>query len=91
MFHVSIPSSMNTTSSTPEPSTRQFGVHLSKLRDRSIGGGEGHFLPLVVKNCVEFLETEGLPIVGIFRRAPNNVKVRLVKKRLDQGEYYVHV
>lgn len=87
MFHVSAtsPAYPPADSGSAPDSTRQFGVHLSKLKERS-GEGEG-FLPLVIKSCVEFLEKEGVTVVGIFRRAPNNVKVRVVKRQFDLGKY----
>lgn len=86
LFHVPA------TSPTPPPmdsgagdTTRQFGVHLSQLKDHGGGGAGQFFLPLVVKSCVEYLEKEGLTVMGIFRRAPNNVKVRVVKRQFDLG------
>ncbi len=85
MFHV--PASPSTRkhstagSAAPPSSTQQFGVSLSTLEER--GNGE---LPLVIRACTEYLEKEGLEVMGIFRRAPNNVKVRAIKKRFDLGE-----
>ena len=81
MFHVPPASPISTTDSTSSNSTRQFGVPLSTLEER--GCGE---VPLVIRKCAEYLEKEGLEVMGIFRRAPNNVKVQAIKKRFDLGE-----
>jgi Rho GTPase-activating protein 1 len=64
--------------------TQQFGVSLAQLKEWN-GGGDEEFIPRVIKSCVEYLEKEGLTVLGIFRRAPNNVKVRALKKQFDQG------
>ena len=43
----------------------------------------------MVQRAVEYLEKEGLTVMGIFRRAPNNVKVKAIKRRFDQGDWWV--
>lgn len=45
------------------------------------------FVPAVLRSCVEYLEGEGLEVMGIFRRAPNNVKCRMIKRQFDFGGY----
>lgn len=70
----------STTDSSSPDSTRQFGVSLHDLQMRERGE-----LPLVIRKCTEYLEREGLEVVGIFRRAPNNVKVRTIKRKFDLG------
>ena len=80
MFHVPVATSLKPTGNASANSTNQFGVSLQTLLERDCGE-----LPLVIRKCTEYLEQEGLEVVGIFRRAPNNVKVRAIKKQLDQG------
>ena len=82
MFHFLPASSAysSTDNATPE-STQQFGVSLRSLEER-----EKEKVPMVVRKCVEYLEKEGLEVTGIFHRAPNNVKVRAIKRQFDLGE-----
>ncbi len=47
---------------------------------------DGVKIPRVVQKCTEYLELNGLEVMGIFRRAPNNVKVHTLKRLVDQGE-----
>ena len=64
--------------------TQQFGVPLSDLIKR-----DDVKIPRVVQTCVEYLEANGLDVMGIFRRAPNNVKMHSLKRSIDQGELVV--
>lgn len=84
LFHVPAASSGNSsTEDSLSDSTQQFGVSLNKLRERS---GEVDFFPVVIRKCVGYLEKEGLEVMGIFRRAPNNTKCRLIKRQFDSGK-----
>ncbi len=85
MFHVpkTAAQSFSATDSTVPDSTRQFGVPLQDLIKR-YGGSEA--LPPVIRKCTEFLEKDGLEVMGIFRRAPNNTKVHAIKRRFDMGK-----
>ena len=80
MFHVSVPATGATKAANSTASTQQFGVSLQALLERDKGD-----LPLVIRKCTEYLEKEGLEVTGIFRRAPNNVKVRGIKQQLNEG------
>ena len=43
--------------------------------------------PWWLGKCVEYLEMEGLEVTGIFHRVPSNVKVCVIKRRFDLGEW----
>lgn len=81
-FHLtnSISQQYKSTNHTVPSATRQFGVSLQTMADR-----DGVGLPLVIRSCTEHLESSGLDVMGIFRRAPNNVALHAVKRRFDLG------
>ena len=62
-------------------STKQFGVPLERLRERH----DGDAIPPVLRQCVEFVQSKGMEIEGVFRRAPNTVTMHQMKKKFDQG------
>lgn len=41
-------------------------------------------VPLVVKRCIEIIETFGLDIEGIYRTSPNLATVQTLKKKIDE-------
>ena len=63
-------------------STKQFGVPLERLKERN--GGDP--IPPVLRQCVEFVESVGMNVEGIFRRAPNTVTMHQIKKKFDHGK-----
>ena len=87
-FHVpnSAAYTYSLTDSTISNTTRQFRVPLDTLRERS---GDEKSIPVVIRKAVEYLEADGLEVVGIFRRAPNNTKVHAIKRSFDEGGWLV--
>ncbi|CAI2184668.1 12792_t:CDS:2 [Funneliformis geosporum] len=86
---ITLPPSLN----YDENKRLMFGVPLEVLM-----GSEGeNGLPRVVRDCVTYLRTEGLTVVGVFRRSPGSILLRQAKEAYDRGnpinlaDYGVHM
>ncbi|KAG9091697.1 hypothetical protein FRC06_000450 [Ceratobasidium sp. 370] len=69
------------------PSSFTFGVPLESLMGPD---GEASPLPRVVRDCGEYLRSEGplglnLEVEGLFRRSPNGAVLRNVREAYDRG------
>lgn len=69
------------------PSSLTFGVPLEQLMGPD---GESSPLPRVVRDCVEYLRSDGplglnLEVEGLFRRSPNGAVLRSVREAYDRG------
>ncbi|KAG8739574.1 hypothetical protein FRC10_005434 [Ceratobasidium sp. 414] len=69
------------------PSSLTFGVPLESLMGPD---GESSPLPRVVRDCGEYLRSEGplglnLEVEGLFRRSPNGAVLRSVREAYDRG------
>ncbi|KAG8714124.1 hypothetical protein FRC08_012339 [Ceratobasidium sp. 394] len=69
------------------PSSLTFGVPLQSLMGPD---GESSPLPRVVRDCGEYLRSEGplgpnLEVEGLFRRSPNGAVLRSVREAYDRG------
>jgi hypothetical protein len=54
--------------------------------------GESSPLPRVVRDCVEYLRSDGplglnLEVEGLFRRSPNGAVLKIVREAYDRGEF----
>ncbi|XP_063043988.1 rho GTPase-activating protein 1 isoform X1 [Engraulis encrasicolus] len=68
---------------SPPTPYQQFGVALSVLKLRS-ADPEG--IPVVMRDTIEFLRTQGLEMEGIFRRSANVTLVKTVQEKYNSGE-----
>ncbi|KAL2088769.1 hypothetical protein ACEWY4_015668 [Coilia grayii] len=68
---------------SPPLPNQQFGVPLPVLKVR---GGDSEGIPLVMRDTVEFLRTQGLEMEGIFRRSANITLVKSVQEKYNSGE-----
>ncbi|KAG8231145.1 hypothetical protein J437_LFUL011214 [Ladona fulva] len=62
-----------------------FGVSLSTAVERS-GCHDGVQLPLVVRDCIDYLEEHGLKVEGIHRSLGMRAKVQQLRKMYNQRE-----
>ena len=56
---------------------------LFSLKERS-----GEDIPLVVRQCIDYITQNALHVVGIFRRTPSQYNVQEVKKTFNEGCCY---
>ena len=62
---------------------RMFGVVLDELM-----GPDGEFsaVPPVIRDCVEYLRSQGLNEQGLFRRSPSTAILRQLEEAYDRGQ-----
>lgn len=76
------PSIASSAVETPMSEEPVFGVELSIATERS-KCHDGVLLPLVVRECIDFVEENGLDCEGIYRLSAVKSKVQFLKERYD--------
>ncbi|XP_069759535.1 rho GTPase-activating protein 8-like isoform X2 [Narcine bancroftii] len=61
---------------------QQFGVSLQYLREK----GNGEFIPLVMRQTVQFLKQNALQTEGLFRRSANVQIIKEIQKQYNLGK-----
>ena len=74
---------LSPTSASP---TALFGLNLDTLVNRENSGSS---IPLIIKRCVEEVESRGLDLVGIYRLCGSAVRKKILKEAFEKNAWLV--